>query len=204
MTTVSKPTTHAKQLSRAQLLANFDCDFHIDDKGQVTVPAEWQRQWLVPVSLPIPTGITRRMLVHKRAASVFEAWLRSWTPEVCKTVKTFDGTFVPRLMRMAKNLPVPVNGDSYTKTWGSYVSRHTRGIAADFNAKWNPQGTSGAGLGEEGCSFAIEQLARAVRVEVQDVFGKTWIAGIVCGADWAPMSVVDPMHFEIGTWNSTV
>lgn len=201
MQQVSKAPTHAKQLSRTQLLANFDCDFGIDDKGQVTVAPEWKRAWLVPVSLPLPTGLVQRMTIHKRAAPVFEAWLRMWTPEVCKTVKTFDGSFVPRLMRQAKNLPVPAKGDSYTRTWGSYVSRHTRGIACDFNARQNPQGKTGAGVGEEGCNFAIEQLARQVRVEVKDIYGKPWIAGIVCGADWAPMSVVDPMHYEVGYWS---
>lgn len=192
----------ARQLTRAQLLASFDTDFHVDDKGQVTVAPEWKNAWLVPVSLPIATGIARRMLVHKRAAPVFEAWLRTWTPEVCKTVKTFDGSFVPRLMRLAKNLPVPVNGDSYTKTWGSYVSRHTRGIAVDLNSKQNLQGVIGAAPGKEGDLHPVIDLARQVKVDVKDAYGKTWTAGIVCGADWLPLSVTDFTHFEIGIWQA--
>lgn len=198
MTTISKPPTHAKQLSRPQLIANFDTDFHIDDKGQVTVSAEWQKQWLVPVSLPIPTGITHKVMLHKRAAPVFEAWFRSWTPEVCKTVKTFDGSFVPRLMRMAKNLPVPVNGDSYTKTWGSYVSRHTRGIAVDLCSKWNQQGKVPAARGTEGSVLELVELARQVRVPIKDAFGKTWTAGIVWGGDWSA-GAIDGMHWELGS-----
>lgn len=197
MQQTSKPPTRAKQLSRAQLIANFDTDFSIDSKGQVTVAPEWQKSWLVPVSLPIPTGITRRLTLHKRAAPVFEAWFRLWTPEICKTIKTFDGSFVPRLMRQAKNLPETTN---YTKDWGSYVSRHTRGIAADFNAKFNPQGKVGAGLGQEGCLEEVLKLARTVKVEVKDAFGKTWTAGIVCGADWSPLSVRDDQHVEVGFW----
>jgi hypothetical protein len=189
-------TPHAKQLSRTQLLASFDCDFGISESGQVTVAPEWQKAWLVSVSLPIPTGITRRLLLHKRAAPVFEAWFRMWTPEVCKTIKTMDGSFVPRLMRMAKNLPAPAAGDSYTKTWGSYVSRHTRGIAADFNASNNRQGTAGDGSLDQ-----VLALARTVRVELKDSFGKPWTAGLVCGADWQPMGVKDPMHVEVGCWS---
>lgn len=196
MSTIATPAVQrAKQLTRGQLLANFDCDFAIDDKAQVKVAPEWQKAWLVAVALPVPTGITRNVLLHKRAAPVFQAWFRLWTPEVCRTIKTFDGSFVPRLMRLAKNLPVT---DDPTKIWASYLSRHTRGIAADFNAAENRQGQVGAGLGQKGCLAEVIALARTVRVEVKDVFGKTWSAGIVCGADWSPLSVRDDQHFEVG------
>lgn len=188
----------AKQLSRTRLWSAFALDYKIDLDGRVTVPLKWEADNLVILKLPIPTGITRGVRVHKTAAPVFQAWFRSWDAAACKEVREFGGSFVPRLMRMAKNLPKTTNP---TKDWNQFLSRHSRGIAADFNHSFalNKQGQPGVPPGQPGSLHKVLELARAVRVTVIDQTGATWDAGLVCGADWSPAQC-DPMHVEIGAW----
>lgn len=188
----------AKQLSRPRLWANFDLTYTISPDGRVKVPLKWEAENLVTLKLPIPTGITRGVRVHKRAAPVFQAWFRSWDAEACKEVKEFGGSFVPRLMRQAKNLPQTTNP---TRDWNSFLSRHSRGIALDLNHSFdgNKQGQPGVPKGQPGSLHRVTELARAVRVPVADPEGNTWDAGIVCGVDWAPKQK-DAMHYEIGAW----
>ena len=186
----------AKQLSKPRMWSSFDLDYKIDHAGKVTVPLKWEAENLVTLKLPIPTGIIRGVRVHKRAAPVLLEWFRSWDQDACRSVLTFDGSFVPRLMRGAKNLP---STSSPTKDWNSFLSRHSRGIALDLNAKQNPMGKPGAGLGQPGCLHRVIELAERVRVPVTDPEGKVWEAGIVCGAHWAG-KFRDDQHFEIGAW----
>jgi hypothetical protein len=178
--------------------ANFDLQNKIDQTGKVTVPLAWEAENLVTLKLPIPTGIIRGVRLHKRAAPVFQAWFRSWDAEACKEVREFGGSFVPRLMRMAKNLPKTTNP---TKDWNPFLSRHSRGIAIDLNHSFagNKQGQPGVPKGEPGSLHRVIELARDVRVTVTDPSGATWEAGIVCGIDWAPKQQ-DAMHFEVGQW----
>jgi hypothetical protein len=185
-----------KQLTRARMVQNFDLDFVISQEAKVTVPLAWQAENLVRLKLPIPTGVTTAIRVHERAAPVFEAWFRSWDKEACEALKEFGGGFVPRLMRMAKNLP---KTDSPTRDWAPYLSRHSRGIALDFNHNYplNKQGQPGVSRGELGSLWPIIDKARGVRMLVTDPDGHKWMAGVVCGIDWAPKHR-DAMHFEIG------
>lgn len=188
-----------RQLTKPQLITNFNLDFVISPEGKVTVPLKWQADNLVRIKLPIPTGITTGIRVHKRAAPVFEAWFRSWDKECCDALKEFGGSFVPRLMRAAKNLP---ETDSPTRDWAPFLSRHSRGIAVDFNhsAALNKQGQPGVPRGQPGSLWPIIDKAREVRVEVTKPNGEKWQAGIVCGIDWAPAHR-DAMHFEIAYWS---
>lgn len=178
--------------------ANFDLTYTISPDGSVKVPLDWESKNLVTLKLPIPTGIIRGVRVHKRAAPVFQEWFRLWSPEVCRDVKTFGGSFVPRLMRAAKNLPSTSNP---TRDWNAFLSRHSRGIAMDLNHDFdgNHQGEKGVPPGLVGSVHRIAELARTVRVPVTDPEGNSWEAGIVCGIDWGG-KLVDPMHFEIGSW----
>lgn len=187
-----------RQLSKTRLWSAFALDYTIDLDGRVKVPLKWESENLVTLKLPIPTGIIRGVRVHKLAAPVFQAWFRSWDAEACKEVQAFGGSFVPRLMRMAKNLP---NTSNPSKDWNSFLSRHSRGIALDLNHNFagNKQGQPGVPKGQPGSLHRVIELARDVRVTVTDQAGATWDAGIVCGIDWAPKQR-DAMHFEIGSW----
>jgi hypothetical protein len=187
-----------RQLSKPRMWANFDLTYKIEQTGRVTVPLKWESENLVTLKMPIPTGIIRGVRVHKRAAPVFQAWFRSWDAEACKEVKEFGGSFVPRLMRQAKNLPASTNP---TKDWNSFLSRHSRGIAMDLNHNFplNAQGKAGVPEGLPGSLHRVIALARDVRVTVTDPAGASWEAGIVCGIDFGGR-LVDPMHFEIGQW----
>jgi len=187
-----------KQLTKRRIWDNFDLDFSISPERQVKIPLKWQAENLVRIKLPIPTGITTGIRVHKRAAPIFEAWFRSWDKECCEALKEFGGSFVPRLMRSSANLP---KTDNPTRDWAPYLSRHSRGIALDFNHSYplNKQGQPGVPRGEPGCLLPIIDKARSVRVDVTDPAGNVWQAGIVCGVDWGG-KLIDPMHFEIGSW----
>jgi len=192
------PVLRCKQLSKVRLWSSFDLTYTCDQDGRVKVPLKWESENLVTLKLPIPTGILRGVRVHKRAAPVFQAWFRSWDKEACGEVKEFGGSFVPRLMRMAKNLPKTTNP---TRDWNSFLSRHSRGIAMDLNhsAAGNKQGQPGVPKGHPGSLHRVIELAREVRVPVTDPNGETWEAGIVCGIDWSPKQR-DAMHFEVGQW----
>lgn len=187
-----------KQLTKQRMISNFDLDYVISKERQVTVPLKWQADNLVRIKLPIPTGITTGIRVHKRAAPVFEAWFRTWDKAACEALKEFGGSFVPRLMRAAKELP---KTDSPTRDWAPYLSRHSRGIALDFNHSFelNKQGKPGVPRGELGSLWPIIDKARDVRVEVVDPNGQKWTAGIVCGIDFGG-KLIDSMHFEIAEW----
>jgi len=185
-----------QQLTKSRLITNFDLSFTIDESGKVEVPLKWEADNLVNLKLPIPTKITTHIRVHKRAAPVFEEWFRSFRRQECECILTFGGSFVPRIMRGA-NLP---DTSDYTRDWAPFLSRHSRGIAMDFNPEQNRRSTPGAKQGEIGWLGPIIEKARTVHVPIIDPFhGTTWEAGIVCGADWGG-KMIDPMHFEIGEW----
>lgn len=185
-----------RQLTKQRMWDNFPLDFVITPEREVKVPLKWQADNLVRLKLPIPTGITTGIRVHGRAAPVFEAWFRSWDKAACEALKEFGGSFVPRLMRAASNLP---KTDSPTRDWAPYLSRHSRGIALDFNHSYglNKQGKTGVPRGEPGSLWPIIDKARDVRVLVTEPGGASWMAGIVCGIDFGG-KLIDPMHFEVG------
>lgn len=161
-----------RQLTQLELRKRFPLVYRISPQTRaVTVPREWTAANLVYLRLPIV--LSGACLVHKDAKPVFESWLSAIDKAgLTNRLLSFNGSFVPRLKRGAD---VPANEDG--------LSRHSRGIAIDFNAQWNQMGTSGPKLGELGCMQELVPFANA--------------CGIVCGIDWHGASQ-DPMHFEIG------
>lgn len=181
------------------MVANFDLDFVISQEGQVRVPLSWQADNLVTIKLPVPTRITTAIRVHKRAALVFETWFRTWDKAACEALTAFGGSFVPRLMRRPRGSQPLATTENPTRDWAPLLSRHSRGIAIDFNHDYkdNLQGKPGVARGEIGTLWPIIDKARDVRVEVVDPSGGKWIAGIVCGIDFGG-KLIDPVHFEVG------
>jgi hypothetical protein len=181
------------QLPRERLVDDFSLDFTIDHKGLVFVPQSWRNEHLVKMPLPAASYGGKEFWIHRGAERVFQAWFNLWVQHgVAGDVVTFDGSFVPRLMRSAGNLEPT---DDPTRDWGrKYLSRHSRGIAIDLNAKGNEQGTDG-----DGSLMRVIDLAAQVRVPVVSPKGVHWEAGIVCGAHWAG-KLRDPMHAEVGAW----
>lgn len=165
-----------RQFSQAELDARFpiDCVIHTRTRDVKVNPA-WERRQLVKVRFPEGFAIHNAFWMHKDAAPVFEAWFAAIKREgLQRHVMTFNGSYVPRLKRGA-NVPVTKAG----------LSRHSRGLAIDINAMWNPMGSAGAKLDEMGCVLPLIPLANEV--------------GIVAGADWHGASQ-DAMHFELGTF----
>lgn len=187
-----------RQLSKPRMWANFDLQNTITQDGEVKVGLAWQARELTTVRLPAGTKIQTPIRVHRRAAPVFTAWFDLWGPAECACVEKFSGSFVPRLMRGAKNLAPTTNP---TRDWNAFLSRHSRGIAVDLNGNYpaNLIGKPGVPLGEKGSLHPVIEAARNVRVEVVDPNGEKWTAGIVCGFDWSPKQQ-DACHFEIGMW----
>jgi hypothetical protein len=70
------------------------------------------------------------------------------------------------------------------------ISKHSFGIALDFNAAWNPL--------VRGVTPATRGKLRAAKVTWSEDFLDVWRNnGWECGADW--QTVLDGMHFELKT-----
>lgn len=162
-----------RQLTQLELRKRFPLVYNIAPKTRaVTVPKEWTTANLVWLQYPKTAGL-QACLVHRDARPVFEAWLLAVDKAgLTNRLVTFNGSFVPRLKRGA-NVPADESG----------LSRHSRGIAIDFNAQWNRMGTPGAKLGEIGCMQELVPLMHA--------------CGLVSGLDWSGASQ-DGMHVELG------
>jgi len=180
--TQAPPTPLAKlrkprQFSQPELEARFPIDCTILPKTrEVRVNPAWERKQLVKVRFPESVPIHNSFWLHKDAAPVFLAWFALIDKEgLSKHIVTFNGSYVPRLKR-GDNVPTTKYG----------LSRHSRGLAIDINAMWNPMGKPPAPLGALGCVLPLVPLMHEV--------------GLVWGGDWGGASC-DAMHFELGTFD---
>lgn len=128
--------------------------------------------WKVPddIRAKIPI-LPARIYINKVIIDPFEKVLRDLIAKgLHKEFKTFDGCYNPRLMR-----------------GGNTISRHSWGIAFDFNAAWNPL--------VRGVTPLTWQSLRAKNVQWTEDFLNVWrFNGFSCGADWK--NSLDGMHFE--------
>jgi D-alanyl-D-alanine carboxypeptidase-like protein len=172
-TTQPPPAKPPRQLTQAELRKRFPLSYNISPKTRaVTVPNHWIQSNLVRLTLPRAMGVAP-CLIHRDALPVFAQWFALIEKAgLVNRLVTFNGSFVPRLKRGA-NVPADESG----------LSRHSRGIAIDFNATWNKMGTEGAKLGEIGCMQELVPLAHE--------------CGLVWGGDWKGASC-DAMHLEVG------
>jgi peptidoglycan hydrolase-like protein with peptidoglycan-binding domain len=127
------------------------------------------------VGVPIPLDAGRAVLskgklqCHKKARDKLVALFQAWEDAGLKDrILTFDGSFVPRLIRGTTN-PVPAN-----------LSNHSFGSTFDINAEQNPRGSPPALMGKRGC---VREL-----VDVANRLGFYW------GGHFAGKA--DGMHFE--------
>jgi hypothetical protein len=155
--------------------ARFPLAYTLDPQTRtVNVPREWQSANLVYLQFPQVDGRhVREVLVHRDAKPIFDAFLvRVVASALTDRILTSDGGFVPRLKR-GSNVPANELG----------LSRHSRGIAIDLNAHWNPMGHAPSAPTMEGSMLELGELASA--------------CGLVWGGLWHGESC-DPMHLEIG------
>lgn len=145
-----------------------------------TFQRKFMVMWTVPqdIRAAIPV-LPVRMYVNKDIQRPLEAALRECINQgVHGEIKTWDGCFVIRRQRGS-----------------SAISRHSWGIAIDFNAKENPL--------VRGVTPATRPALRKAKVKWSEKFLDCWRKhNWVCGADW--QTVLDGMHFEYTMTNPPV
>lgn len=137
---------------------------------------KFENDWMVMVDMQaydlvipaLPTKMYMNKLVVEPFKNVLNELIKS---ELYKEIKTYDGCFNVRFQR-----------GSTTK-----LSRHSFGLAFDFNAAWNP-------LVKVTTPPGRDELYRR-HVQWSKPFLQVWRDnGFACGADW--QSALDGMHFE--------
>jgi hypothetical protein len=117
---------------------------------------------------PLPSKLYINKLMREPLIRVFNTLVST---KLYTEIKTFDGCFNVRYQRGSK----------------TRISRHSWGLALDFNAAWNPlvKVTNPPG----------RSVLYAKHVTWSSQFLQVWRnEGFVCGADWK--SSIDGMHFE--------
>jgi hypothetical protein len=145
----------------------------------VTDQARFERAWMVVWDIPqeinnaIPC-LPNRLYVNSTIVSRLDPIFRELILKgLHREIKTFDGCFNVRKQRGSNS-----------------ISKHSFGIALDFNAAWNPL--------VRGVTPATRGKLRAAKVTWSEDFLDVWRNnGWECGADW--QTVLDGMHFELKT-----
>ena len=155
--------------TQAQLVTKFGNPMTGDKK-------KFENDWMILVDLQkydliipaLPTKIYLNKLVKAPFLSVLDGLIAA---DLHTEIKTFDGCYNVRFQRGSK-----------TK-----LSRHSFGLAFDFNAAWNP-------LVKVTTPPGREELYRR-HVKFSQKYLQVWRDnGFACGADW--QSVLDGQHTE--------
>jgi hypothetical protein len=105
-------------------------DFSIQDGGSVKILGRWPRENIIKVFLPELMGIKGapkdlKIYFHRLAAPQLCLFFKALKEaDLLKYILSWDGSFVPRLVR-----------------GGTDLSSHAYGIAFDINARWNVMGS---------------------------------------------------------------
>jgi hypothetical protein len=118
--------------------------------GQVRLLYNWEESNIVTVYIPALDGVhtdggkfSGRVRWHRRCVEQLQfAWAEAKDAGLMPFVKTWDGSFNPRLMR----------GSS------TRLSNHAYGTAFDINAEWNGLGQEPAAVGRTGDVHAIAKV----------------------------------------------
>jgi hypothetical protein len=139
----------------------------------VTITNGWDGANIVDVFIPqlanIPGGNGGRLKFHRVAAGQLQRLWAAWEAAgLLRFVKTFDGAWVPRTIRLKPTV----------------LSNHAYGTAFDINARWNGLMRIAALVGSEG---SVREL-----VPIANAFGFYW------GGHWNydGNGASDGMHFE--------
>jgi peptidoglycan hydrolase-like protein with peptidoglycan-binding domain len=116
-----------------------------DNHEAIRILDRWEEQSIVPVSVPQLAGFHRsRVRFHRKAAAQLQALFAAWGSHgLLDRILTYDGGFVPRLMRGSATV----------------LSAHAFGSAIDLNAGWNPLGRTPALGGRTGSVATLVAIA---------------------------------------------
>lgn len=119
-----------------------------DNRENIRIINNYDKRNIIFVPLPqlaVATGGEESgMLFHQNAAEQLKGFFSDVEKQgLLKIILTFNGSFVPRLVRKSK----------------SRLSNHSFGTAFDINARWNGLGCTPAALGCEGSVRELVPLA---------------------------------------------
>lgn len=115
----------------------------------IDVDDSWEKENIIQVHIPQLVGIkgapkSGNIDFNRKAATQLVKLFADWqSAGLMHLVKTWNGSYVPRFVR----------GSNTT------LSNHSFGTAFDINVRWNPLGTAGALVGEEGSVRELVPLA---------------------------------------------
>ncbi|HWQ12984.1 MAG TPA: N-acetylmuramoyl-L-alanine amidase [Roseiflexaceae bacterium] len=149
------------QAERERLFGKYQ--YRVNGDRTVTITDGWAERHMVEV----PTPMLAHLRISKvkfldRAAPQLEALLRAWAEAgLIDRIISWDGTFVPRLMRKLDNL-----------------SAHSWGTAFDINAALNGQGVRPPLVGQRGSVRELVSLANQFGFFWGGHFGGGFIDGM--------------------------
>jgi peptidoglycan hydrolase-like protein with peptidoglycan-binding domain len=117
---------------------DFEIDSLLDNREHIKILGTWVTDNITSVTIPeLASPIVRasgKMEFHQKASAQLQGLWKAWkAQDLVRFILTFDGSFVPRLIRGA-----PLVKD-FRK-----LSNHAFGSAFDINANLNPLGTTPA------------------------------------------------------------
>jgi hypothetical protein len=121
---------------------DFEIDSLPDNREHIKILGTWVSDNIIDVDIPaLKTLVSSgKMQFHGKASAQLQGLWKAWqAQDLIKSILTFDGSFVPRLIRGA-----PLVKDF------SRLSNHAFGSAFDINANLNPLGTVPARISQKG------------------------------------------------------
>jgi D-alanyl-D-alanine carboxypeptidase/Putative peptidoglycan binding domain len=119
-----------------------------DNRENIEIRGGWEEANIITVDLPelaeATNGQYKRMRCNKRASKQLQDLWKAWgAAGLLQQVKTYDGSFVPRLIRGS------------TRS----LSNHAYGTAFDINYEWNQLGRTPAAPGKTGSVWELVSIA---------------------------------------------
>ena len=126
--------------SSSEVKAMFgDFSYTNTGNGSIKIDPNWTRDNLISVDVPQledVSGAPARITLHRSISVQFqEALKKTEQAGVLSRILSFDGSWVARHMNWSNSRP---------------LSRHSWGIAVDFNARWNGYGVKPPAAGSTG------------------------------------------------------
>jgi D-alanyl-D-alanine carboxypeptidase/Putative peptidoglycan binding domain len=160
---------------RQKVFGKFDFEINSlpSNREHIKIIGNWVQANIAMVDVPEAKSVisSSKIEFHRSAAAQLQGLWKVWQlQDLTKYIITFDGSFVPRLIRGAALVKDP-----------SRLSNHAFGSAFDINADFNSLGTIPAAVGQKG---SVRLL-----VPIANDYGFYW------GGHFNTRK--DGMHFEI-------